>query len=142
MKRRILGILAASAVAPYLGAASFLVSMALKDPSLPTIESAAEFFTGIMMFGTAGLIIYGIPVLAFVAIAALVLHALDAHSPLIITAIASLVGLCFGLFLTSPDFHEWSVIPSAFISAAICGWIYWRIALRQTPDGNRPITTP
>jgi hypothetical protein len=33
--------------------------------------------------------------------------------------------------MTSPDFDELSLIPSAFISAAICGWIYWRIAIRN-----------
>lgn len=129
MRRRILGVLAATASAPYLGAASFLISEELKDPNLPSIESAAEFFAGIVMFGTAGLIIYGIPVLAVVAIAALVLHVLDADSLFVITAIASLIGLCFGLFLTAPDFREWPIAPSAFISAAICGWIYWRIAM-------------
>jgi hypothetical protein len=132
----ILGIFAASAVAPYLGATCHLVSMGLRDPGLPSLQTAVEFFPGIVMFGTVGLFLYGTPVLAAVATAALVLHALDARSPFFVTAITSLMGLCFGLYMTSPNFDEWPLIPSAFISAAICGWIYWRIAIRG--EGPHP----
>ncbi|MCG7394642.1 hypothetical protein MHY87_17190 [Microvirga sp. ACRRW] len=130
MTRQILGILAASVAAPYLGAVSLGISIALSAPAMPSLDGIAKFFIGIAFIGTFGLVLYGLPVLGVAIIAALILYALDARSIMAAAIPASIIGACFGILLTAPNFDDWPLIPGCFISGFICGWIYWRIALQ------------
>lgn len=133
MKRQVLGVVAASAAAPYLGAASLGISTALRSPGVSSLVNVIELFMATAYFGTVALVIFGIPVLAFAAIAALILYALDTRS---IIVIAATIGACFGSAFALPSFHEWPLIPGCLIS----GWIYWRIALCGQPAklGTKP----
>lgn len=142
MKRYVLGVITASAAAPYLVAASLGISVALESQNWSALEGLIDLLIGMVFFGTFGLLIYGLPVLAFAVFAALILYAFDIRSIIVIVATASIIGLCFGLLLLLQNFDNWPLILGCVISGAVCGWIYWRIAIRQTPDNARPIIIP
>lgn len=141
MKRQITGILAASTAAPYLGTLSLLIHGAFgsshSSHSLFT-EDFIEILVFLLTFGTLGLFFYGLPLFLASSIAALILYALKAEKPALPICLGSLVGLCFGAFLTASNIQdEWLLVLGCFVSGAICGWIYWHIAI-----GGRPALVP
>ncbi|MCG7394640.1 hypothetical protein MHY87_17180 [Microvirga sp. ACRRW] len=88
-----------------------------------------------LTFGSLGLLIYGLPLILAFSIAALILHAIKAERSALPVCLGSLIGLCFGAFFAASDMQdEWPLFLGCFVSGAICGWIYWRIALRKQAD--------
>ncbi len=146
MKRQVTGILAASAAAPYLGTLSFLIDGVFGPSHSSHLLYAGEVSEGLVLvltFGTLGLLIYGLPLILASSIAAAILHVLKAEKPALPIGLGSLAGLSFAGFLMESTLQEgWLLLMGCFISGAICGWIYWRVATRQTPESARPITNP
>ncbi len=136
MKRQISGILAASAAAPYLGTLAFLIQGVFGSSHSSHSLYAPDVIEGfvlVLTFGTLGLLIYGLPLILSSSIAALILHALKAEKPALPICLGSLAGLGFGVFLTAPYIQdEWPLLLGCFTSGVICGWIYWRVAVRQS----------
>jgi hypothetical protein len=93
-----------------------------------------------VVFGTYGLILFGLPVFAGASTAALILHVLKVKSLVWAIIMGAITGLLCGLYIILPRFeNDWVILPSFPSSGAICGWIYWRIAIRRTPDNSRAI---
>lgn len=144
MKRHVLGVLAASATAPYLVGAFLFVgamsgSLNVASPSPP--GDVLSFWGVILALGTYGILAYGIPVLIAAAVAAAAIKFFDLNSPKTAVGLGFTIGLGFGLFVL-PSEIDTAWLVSFALSGTASGWVYWRIAIRQTPDGARPITTP
>ncbi|WP_457089098.1 hypothetical protein [Microvirga sp. P5_D2] len=146
MNRHVLGVITASAAAPYIVGTFLFLYAALSSLSSSDAMSLGEALKSsptVLVFGTFGLIMYGLPVLAGATIAALIIHVLKVRSRSWAVGVGAMTGLCCGLYITFPRFEsDWVILPSFLPAGAVCGWIYWRIAIRQTPDPVRPITTP
>ncbi len=132
MKRYIFGLLAATAAAPYLLALAFYISEPLFfsiTPPWKLLRLLDVFFVG-----TYGLLILGIPLLFFSWWLAFFL---DTKGWQIWWQVV-LGGAALGTILTIivaaiPAFHDLRDIRILALNAAtggICGWIYWRIAIK------------
>ncbi|SCY18746.1 hypothetical protein [Microvirga guangxiensis] len=142
MRREIPGVLVTTAVAPYL---TTLLMMVLDLLFLNNAEPRGQLDVfGFISLGTFGLLFFGFPLLFFSSIFALALSKLSRHPPLWLPImIGSVLGCCFVSTIFSESLERiWTYLVSGTLSGAICGWIYWCIAIRQTPADDRPITTP
>ncbi|WP_414472701.1 hypothetical protein [Microvirga sp. M2] len=151
MRRQIIGLLVASAMAPYamvfivLGLEPVLqidlLSIELTGPLdlykfvlLATVVAAS---LGPLIALLAGLVVWG-------------LNALGWKTPWVIVLSGSLFGLCVngalfgGLALSSaPQLAAYACyVAAGTLAGAICGWIYWRIAIRRTPEAGHAIAEP
>jgi hypothetical protein len=143
MKRQITGILAASAAVPYLGTLFLLLHGVFGSSRSPHSLYAGDFSESLVLllsFGTLGLLIYGLPLILAFSIAALISHAFKAGKPALPIFLGSLIGWCLGTFLSTSNIRdEWPLLLGCFISGTIGGWIYWRIAIKPTPEAARAI---
>jgi hypothetical protein len=95
--------------------------------------------------GTICLIIFGIPLLLILASITFILKACGLiRWPYFVGSGACMgLGLMIvgkpGLYFSPEDYPQVTLIAACV--GAICGWIHWRIAVRQTPRGTCPITT-
>lgn len=139
MLRTIGGVLAASLAAPYLASFFIFYLMVLFGASSGAdivfgAPSLFDEFTDSLKFlviGTLGLTVFGLPVLFAAGALAFLLNALALHAKHhAVLGGAILGGLSLTLlFGAEPD--DLRVFPLAgLLSGAICGWSYWRIALR------------
>jgi hypothetical protein len=144
MKRHVLGVLAATIAAPYLAALFVTVAtvtlVAVKSPNRFDPLDLFQF----VFHGTEAFLFLGAPVLLLSSFYAFLLHAFECRSrrgPIIGGAV---LGLSFALVFAPARLTVESVflLCTGLFPGAICGWIYWRIAIRQTPDNARPITNP
>ncbi len=140
MRRHILGVIASATAAPYLVAAGLGITVSLESPKPSAFENIVDLLIGTVLFGTFGLLIYGLPVLAFGIFAALIFYAFDIRSITVVATVGSIIGLCFGLLLILQNDDNWPLIPGCLISGAICGWIYWRIAIHDKSSAVESLT--
>jgi hypothetical protein len=141
--RQIVGLLAASAMAPYVTIFIVLGLEPVFQIDLLSIELASplDLFKFVLLASVVA-ISFG-PVIALLAsLVALGLNALRWQARWIIVTSGSLFGLCIngavfsGLALSStPQLARYGCFVAAgALAGAICGWLYWRIALRRTVD--------
>lgn len=151
MRRRILGLSAASAMAPYATIFIVLAFEPVFQIDLLSIELTSPLdlykFVLLATFVAASL---G-PLIALLAgLIAWGLNTLGWHAPWIVVASGSLFGLCIngalfgGLALSSPpQLARYECYAAAgALSGAISGFIYWRIAVRRTPEAGHAIAEP
>lgn len=131
MKRQILGVLAASLAAPYLAVAFMFALPAWEEAAKAGIlEALGKLFFWIVLAGTFALIVYGIPILIMATLIAFTLSKLRATSRWIAMAAGSVNGLALGsLAIVLDDGGDWSSLPAFILAGALCGLLYWRIAL-------------
>ncbi len=138
MERQILGVIAASAAAPYLVGLFFFIYAALSELVSAGSIAFGEFLVTslfILVFGTYGLVLFGLPVLIGAIIAAFILHSLNVKSLIWTIGIGGLTGLCCGLYINLAHLErDWITLPDFLLSGSICGWIYWRIAIRDRAE--------
>jgi len=140
MDRQIKGIIAAALAAPYV--AIFL--MASRVVILEHDDQAAlftkDFYEDVAFLGTIGLFYAGVPTLILSLIAAGILNLLKLRSAKASMLTGSVVGLIFGTFFSASSFRDNTHLMLIFtVSGAICGWIYWRIAIGRTPRNGHAI---
>lgn len=142
MDRQIKGIVAATLAAPYV--AGLLMTLRIiiifEHKTLYPLFTA-RFYDDIAFLGSVGLLYVGLPTLMLSLVADAILNMLKLRSALSSLLMGSVVGLAFGSFLSASSFRDNIHLVLIFTtSGAICGWIYWHIAIRQTPENTRPIT--
>jgi hypothetical protein len=148
MLRVIGGILAASLAAPY--AASFfiygLIALVGASTSTNLLFGAPAYFDGFLdlfkflVIGTLGAMMFGLPIILGVSIVAFVLHIFALHTKRSVIASGSVIGcVSLTLLFVEEQSDAWIFPIAGLLSGAICGWIYWRIAIRQTPKAPHAI---
>jgi hypothetical protein len=139
MARHIAALILSATAAAYLGAFFLLLSALLAQNSLSEVRSFQGLysFIGIILyFGTFSLLIYGLPILLFACVAAFIITKLRMRSLTFVMAAGSLIGFGFGLYFNRPDFLAF--IPGLTFSGAICGLIYWRVAICPSQPLDAP----
>jgi hypothetical protein len=137
--RHILGVVAATVAAPYL---VMLIEYLFNNNT----RGLTGLWSGIQA-GTMGLVVFGLPTLILAGICAAILHRLKLQARSWCMLGGAGVGLSFhGLIQLLPgttmNIGFWPllfVLLVNLLSGALCGWIYWRIAIRRTPDNARAI---
>lgn len=91
-------------------------------------------------WGTIGLLVVGIPILVIMGLFALMLHALQIRSAFAVIAcgaVASFAAMMLAVIATDDvprdGFLGWVDLPGiagTICAGAVCGFIYWRIAVR------------
>ena len=136
MQRHILGVVTATIAAPYL--------VSLVDYLSALMIDGPKSFMGLIdsiLLGTNGLLFFGIPTLVLASICAAILHRLKLRTRGWCMLGGAGVGLgSLGIMVLSVGIDIG--IPQLLLmslSGALCGWIYWRIAIRRTPENARAI---
>ncbi len=128
MKRQLLGLLAATMAAPYL---VVLFASSLGRDLTSNSYGWRPSLEDILFYGTFGLVLFGLPLLAVAGIAIAVLTRLGWAS--LWTAL--LAGAVIGSVSIAVMYGDGPIDTLlGAVSGAICGWIYWTIALQQRPD--------
>jgi hypothetical protein len=128
MRRQILGILAATFAAPYLSVC-LIMALGLMAGVFKPVDLGL-----ILSLGTAYLTEFGFSLLIVTSALVFALTRLGCRSAACFMASGTLVGLGFAITLVRPVI--WIVLATSF-SGAICGWIYWRIAVaHQKPEAD------
>lgn len=135
MWRRFLGILAATVAAPYLVVFLWSLYGLLSGESVGLKEPLDLLKT--IPLGTGALLMFGIPLLILAGICAALVHIVEQptwRGPVLGGATLGLgfVAAIFGRSV-EPDADTVAMLASGLCSGAICGWIYWAIALRRQP---------
>jgi uncharacterized membrane protein HdeD (DUF308 family) len=139
MKRHAAGLIAARIAAPYLTAFLMMVfDLLFLDHARPSNPLELLEF---MSLGILGFLFFGIPLLLLSSVLALALSRLSRHppswQPMIIGGV---LGLCFVSVIFTESFEgTWTCLASGALAGAICGWIYWRIAIGRTPPDDHAI---
>ncbi|WP_262030344.1 hypothetical protein [Microvirga sp. Mcv34] len=131
------GLLVATIAAPYL----CLLFTALFQNGLADarISDALGFAIGA---GTIALLWFGVPVFLIGGLVSGWLEALGLRSrKAMITGGAALGCSFLAPFLLIAQKDDWIFPVAGMLAGAICGWIYWLIAIRQKPEGKSPITS-
>jgi hypothetical protein len=139
MLRTIGGILTASLAAPYLASFFIFVLMAVFSGSTDTevvfgMPSHLDRFLDLLKFliiGTFGAMMFGLPIIFGAGVLAYLLHLFALNAKRHAIASGSGIGCVSLALLFGRDPNGiWIFLLSGLSSGAICGWIYWRIALR------------
>jgi len=143
MLRRVLGIVAAMAAAPVL----LFLSMALMSwvlQGFPWPRPPIGFFIALAAFGLFPFVALPLTFLTASLIAlglSLLVEKAGLRSRLPYMLLGTVTGPALVLWITWPEML--SGIPAfAAPAGALCGWIYWRIAIGRTPGGARAIDGP
>jgi hypothetical protein len=141
VRRHILGILAATVAAPYL--VLFLLSFSLLiQGGSAGLEGPLDLIKTLPL-GTFALLMYGSPLLILSSLLAALLNALGWRSQWAIILGGATLGLCFMHLLFSSSYEPgktgFPVLSIGAICGAVCGWIYWRIAIGRTTESTRAI---
>jgi hypothetical protein len=151
MKANTRGILVATAVAPYLVATCFPLAGSLVRGNFPGADNfrlSLGFISNVVLFGTYGLVIFGLPLLWVASFAAYFIEKKSSGSMPTTLLIGAVTGSVFGLplIIYSVPFEElargWGVILCFALLGTICGWIYWLIARKRTPERPHAIDRP
>jgi hypothetical protein len=141
MVRTVGALLAATLAGPYTYLLlSWLTNFAL-DPSVPSLEASIMALPMLMFMGTVGLVLAGVPALLLGASALGFAWKLGLYSRRYAVSAGAIIGSGFAALYLDSEFQSetvQSVIIGA-LSGAICGWIYWRIAIGRTPDDPHAI---
>ncbi|MCB5174590.1 hypothetical protein [Microvirga lenta] len=134
------GLIAASLAAPYLASFFIFTFMILFGgssgadftfgaPSL--VDDFLDFFK-FLMIGNFGAAMFGLPILFAAGILAFLLHSLALGSKHHAILSGGSLGCSSLTLLFVADPADWRVFPLAgLLAGSICGWIYWRIAMRN-----------
>jgi hypothetical protein len=136
--RHVLGVMAATVAAPYL--VVIFAERPFDKTDGPGLLFGIQVATGALMF-------FGIPLLILAGICAAILHRLSFQARGWCMLGGAGVGLSYhGLIQLLPgttvNIGFWPllfVLLDFPLSGALCGWIYWRIAIGRTPEGSRAI---
>jgi hypothetical protein len=138
MKRHIWGIIAATAAAPYIAGLLIGFYVELVDVVRHGEPLELPSLLKFLPISTVVLTVAGIPILILSALCAALLNAAEWRTRRASIVAGSLTGFCFIALLTSSPANlgdEWLyALAIGAPPGAICGWIYWRIAIRQTPE--------
>jgi hypothetical protein len=138
MKRHIWGIIAATAAAPYI--AGLLIGFYAEVVDVVRHGEPLDLpaLLKFLPISTVALVVLGVPILIVSALCAALLNAAEWHTRWTSITAGSLAGFCFIALLASSPANfgdEWLyALAIGAPPGAICGWIYWRIAIRQTPE--------
>ncbi len=131
MRRHVLGLVAATVAAPYLVLLPSALLLEFND-----VASYGESFDVLdvlkfLPLGTMTLAFCGIPLLIVAAICAALFNFFQCRTKWTPMLAGALLGFCFVTILTSPPSSEdWlTILAISTLPGAICGWIYWRIAI-------------
>ena len=129
MKRTILGVLMASMAAPYIATLLTLVT----NPGPISVHSLFDLWK-VAPFGTVVLLHFWAPMVVASSALALILTAIRATSPIAVMTGAALLGFGFAVVAKGGVFFgTWEPQLTGALTGAICGWIYWRVALAEEP---------
>ncbi|HLM42153.1 MAG TPA: hypothetical protein VK434_21470 [Microvirga sp.] len=142
MHRHILGVVAATLAAPYL---VMLVPYLLSSP-INRSDGFGDLRLAIRL-ATGGLVLLGLPTLILASICAAILHRLKIRAKgwcMLGGAGVGLgsLGVMVSLTGASLEISSWRllmILLDNLLSGAICGCIYWRIAIARTPENARAI---
>ncbi len=136
MHRHVLGVVSATLAAPYLVMlAPYLLSSPVNRlDGFGDLRLASRLATG-------GLVLLGLPTLILASICAAILHRLEIRAKGWCMLGGAGVGLgSFGVMVSltgaSMEISSWRllmIVLDNLLSGAVCGWIYWRIALGPRP---------
>jgi hypothetical protein len=127
--RHIFGIIVATAAAPYI-----TVALIFSFTSFAADATLGEALAGALWGGSLALLFVGIPILFVSTLLSAVVKHLGRHALLGSVLSGAMTGSGFMIFLF------WNALPSSggklnvgcgAAAGAICGWIYWVIALRK-----------
>jgi hypothetical protein len=124
MKRRILGLITASVTAPYLIALFWVFSRGKLFSPLGKNPYPDDFF----LYGAMGIVFFGLPLLAIAWFCEAIVTAIGWRSRWTVLLTGAIIGTGF---IAVMDNSLWSDIALGAVSGAICGWIYWLIAIRR-----------
>lgn len=140
MKRHIWGVLAATVVAPYLTAFLWCL-LGFAAGGIYGVKEPFDILKAIPL-GTFGLLLFGTPLLVFTSLCAALVNAMGARSWHISVLSGAIPGLGFmiALYVRTLDYDKDAAILliSGLVSGAICGWIYWRIAIKSCSSLGSP----
>jgi hypothetical protein len=138
MMPHVVGVLAATAVAPYLCFLTIILLRVFPD-DFDRIAGFLPLIKLVTAVGTLALSTMAIPLLIFAGMVIAGLNSLGCRSRWQYMVGGGIFGLCFlGVFvLATPSYNlgDFYILVPGALSGAICGWIYWRIAM-----GGRPQT--
>ncbi len=127
MRRRILGLLAATIAAPYL--VLFLWSLyGLISGDQVGMKEPLDLLK-VIPLGTLGLGVFGIPLLILASLCAVAVNAVKRPTWRGPVLGGIILGLGFIAALSGSDIADDRDAIAFVVSGAICGWIYWRIAI-------------
>ncbi|MEZ0169006.1 hypothetical protein [Microvirga sp. TS319] len=145
VSRHVKALVIASASAPYL-TSLFMGLPSLAEHGLSGIGDAFEYLAATLIVGTAGLVIYGLPIAIAAGGFGGVLIWIGFRHPAIAIMFGAALGALFGCVLQAGQERTgngfWLIRISMILSGAICGFIYWRIAIRRTPEAGHAIAEP
>ena len=147
MLRRFWGLVAATAAAPFL-TSLFMGLHLLGAHGIRSFDDAVGFVAAVLFLGTAGLVIYSLPIAITASLLSAFASGMDLTDRIVAMATGAALGatFCLGIDLAagSEQFGSefWQNLISMTPSGAICGWIYWRIAIRRTPGNGHAIDGP
>ncbi len=140
MRRKILGVVAATIAAPYLVLAFYYVGDVLLRSGGGLRRDDLFGVRKILPLGLDFLLYLGGPLVAAAGLLAFVLERFGLRHRAVFIAAGALLGAAF-VATTSPSHagapESWSWGPVRMIApfaGAICGFIYWRIGVRETPS--------
>jgi hypothetical protein len=99
---------------------------------------------GFISLGTFALLFFGFPLLLVSSVLAFALSRLSCHPPLWLPImVGSVLGPCFISAIFSESLEKiWIYLISGALAGAICGWIYWRIAIRPASASSESSANP
>lgn len=134
MTRNVRGVLAAVVAAPYITVLlMFIGSLIAGDAKLDELPA-------VPLMGSAGLLFLGIPLLSVSAILAAAIQHTGRYACLISIMSGILTGSGFMLFMyreVLQSFQAQLILICGALAGGICGWIYWRIAVRSKDPAPR-----
>jgi hypothetical protein len=134
MRRTLLGLFVASFAAPYLVMTFLGLFTFIGDG----FTSSARFFDAVFIWGSFGALVFSVPTALLALVLALLLRISGLYSCQSVVVVGAALGTCFvgRIFLSTTEVVQASL--SGTLSGAICGWIYWRIAI----GSKRPLASP
>ncbi len=137
MLRHVLGVLAATIAAPYVASLALVLSE-LPSKGIPDPQDLGGLIFILLFFGTYDVIVFGVPTLLIGSLLGAVLAKFKLQAPWHVALASSIVGLTFLGFLFGVGESSGARFLLGAPTGAICGWIYWRIAIRGSARAPVP----
>jgi hypothetical protein len=131
MVRTVGALLAATLAGPYIFLLlSGMMNFVLK-PAIPSLETSILALPMLMFMGTIGLILFGVPALLLGAAMLGLSWKMGFYSRRYAVCAGAIIASGLAALHLDSEFQS-EIVQSLILGAlsgAICGWIYWRIAL-------------
>lgn len=129
------GLLVSSVAAPYL--CLLFIALLANGFTDDRIPDAVGWVIG---GGTLALVWAGVPVFLIGGVVSGMLETFGLRSQMTMIAGGAAVGFSFLTpLLLSDQKGDWIFPVAGMLSGAICGWLYWRIAIGRTPRNGHAI---